>query len=42
MSTRPNYHSDPTPKEWAVIEPALKRALYGRKRKPIAHAHCLV
>ncbi|GIV09704.1 MAG: hypothetical protein KatS3mg019_1795 [Fimbriimonadales bacterium] len=33
MSTRPNYHSDPTPQQWAVIEPVLKRALY--KRKPI-------
>jgi transposase len=27
------YPSDPTPKEWAVIEPLLRRALYGRKRK---------
>ncbi|GIV08912.1 MAG: hypothetical protein KatS3mg019_1003 [Fimbriimonadales bacterium] len=35
MSTRPNYHSDPTPQQGAVIEPVLKRALYGRKRKPI-------
>ncbi|GIV09437.1 MAG: hypothetical protein KatS3mg019_1528 [Fimbriimonadales bacterium] len=33
MSTQPNYPSDPTPEEWAVIEPALKRAL--SKRKPI-------
>ncbi|GIV10064.1 MAG: hypothetical protein KatS3mg019_2155 [Fimbriimonadales bacterium] len=35
MSTQPNYPSDPMPEKWAVIEPVLKRALYGRKRKPI-------
>lgn len=29
------YPSDPTPKEWAVIEPLLRRALYGRKPKPL-------
>ncbi|GIV10159.1 MAG: hypothetical protein KatS3mg019_2250 [Fimbriimonadales bacterium] len=35
MSTQPTYPSDPTPEQWAVIEPILKRALYGRKRKLI-------
>ncbi|GIV07953.1 MAG: hypothetical protein KatS3mg019_0044 [Fimbriimonadales bacterium] len=35
MSVQPTYPSDPTPQQWAIIEPVLKRALYGRKRKPI-------
>ncbi len=33
MSVQPTYPSDPTPQQWAVIEPVLKRVLY--KRKPI-------
>ncbi|GIV04521.1 MAG: hypothetical protein KatS3mg016_0096 [Fimbriimonadales bacterium] len=35
MSVQPTYPSDPTPQQWDIIEPVLKRALYGRKRKPI-------
>jgi len=32
MSPQPTYQSDPTPQQWAIIEPVLKRALYRRKR----------
>ncbi|GIV09058.1 MAG: hypothetical protein KatS3mg019_1149 [Fimbriimonadales bacterium] len=28
MNTQPNYRSDPTLQQGAVIEPVLKRALY--------------
>ncbi|MQK95101.1 transposase [Escherichia coli] len=33
MSERKPYASDLTDKEWALLEPLLRRALYGRKRK---------
>ncbi|GIV11839.1 MAG: hypothetical protein KatS3mg021_2449 [Fimbriimonadales bacterium] len=33
MSERKPYASDLTDKEWALLEPRLKKALYGRKRK---------
>lgn len=32
MRVQPTYSSDPTPQEWAIIEPVLKHAL-GDKRK---------
>jgi len=33
MNEREPYSSDLTDKEWALLEPLLRRALYGRKRK---------
>ncbi|MCS6919593.1 MAG: transposase, partial [Fimbriimonadales bacterium] len=35
MMPRISYPSDPTPQQWQVIEPLLRKALYQRKRKRI-------